>query len=46
MIIRELTISEYDSAAPRLAEILVDAVDSGLFHHPDPLEQDVAKPTG
>jgi len=29
MIIRELTISEYDAAVPRLAEILVDAVDAG-----------------
>jgi hypothetical protein len=44
MIIRELTISEYDSSAPRLAEILVDAVDSGAgvtFMHP--LAQDVAE---
>ncbi len=29
MIVRELTISEYDSRVPRLAGILVDAVDSG-----------------
>jgi len=44
MIIRELTISEYDSSVPRLAEILVDAVDSGAgvtFMHP--LAQDVAE---
>ena len=44
MIIRELTISEYDAAVPRLAEILVDAVDSGAgvtFMHP--LAQDVAE---
>ena len=44
MIIRELTSSEYDAAVPRLAEILVDAVDSGAgvtFMHP--LAQDVAE---
>jgi GNAT superfamily N-acetyltransferase len=44
MIIRELTISEYGSSVPRLAEILVDAVDSGAgvtFMHP--LPQDVAE---
>jgi GNAT superfamily N-acetyltransferase len=44
MIIRELTISEYDAAVPRLAAILVDAVDSGAgvtFMHP--LAQDVAE---
>jgi GNAT superfamily N-acetyltransferase len=44
MTIRELTISEYDSSVPRLAEILVDAVDSGAgvtFMHP--LAQDVAE---
>jgi GNAT superfamily N-acetyltransferase len=44
MTIRELTISEYDSSVPRLAEILVDAVDSGAgvtFLHP--LAQDVAE---
>lgn len=29
MIIRELTIAEYDSCIPRLAAILIDAVDSG-----------------
>ena len=44
MIIRELTSSEYDAAVPRLAGILVDAVDSGagvtLMH---PLAQDVAE---
>jgi GNAT superfamily N-acetyltransferase len=44
MIIRELTSSEYDAAVPRLAEILVDAVDSGAgvtFMHP--LAQEVAE---
>jgi GNAT superfamily N-acetyltransferase len=44
MIIRELTIPEYDAAVPRLAEVLVDAVDSGAgvtFMHP--LAQDVAE---
>ncbi|HQX84317.1 MAG TPA: GNAT family N-acetyltransferase, partial [Aestuariivirga sp.] len=44
MIIRELTSSDYDAAVPRLAEILVDAVDSGAgvtFMHP--LPQDVAE---
>jgi len=44
MIIRELTVSEYDAAVPRLAGILVDAVDSGAgvtFMHP--LAQDVAE---
>jgi GNAT superfamily N-acetyltransferase len=44
MIIRELTIPEYDAAVPRLAGILVDAVDSGAgvtFMHP--LAQDVAE---
>ena len=44
MIIRELTSSEYDAAVPRLAGILVDAVDSGAgvtFMHP--LVQDVAE---
>ncbi len=44
MIIRELTSSEYDAAVPRLAGILVDAVDSGAgvtFMHP--LAQDVAE---
>ena len=44
MIIRELTISEYDASVPRLARILVDAVDSGAgvtFMHP--LAQDVAE---
>ncbi len=44
MIIRELTSSAYDAAVPRLAEILVDAVDSGAgvtFMHP--LAQDVAE---
>ena len=29
MIVRELTISEYDARVPRLAEILIDAVDTG-----------------
>jgi acetyltransferase len=29
MIIRELTIEDYDSSVPRLAEILIDAVHSG-----------------
>jgi GNAT superfamily N-acetyltransferase len=44
MIVRELTIAEYDSSVPRLAEILIDAVDSGAgvtFMHP--LAQDVAE---
>ncbi len=44
MIVRELTSSEYDAAVPRLAGILVDAVDSGAgvtFMHP--LPQDVAE---
>jgi GNAT superfamily N-acetyltransferase len=44
MIVRELTSSEFDDAVPRLAEILVDAVDSGAgvtFMHP--LPQDVAE---
>ena len=44
MIIRELTSSDYDAAVPRLAEMLVDAVDSGAgvtFMHP--LPQDVAE---
>jgi GNAT superfamily N-acetyltransferase len=44
MIVRKLTIPEYDAAVPRLAEILVDAVDSGAgvtFMHP--LAQDVAE---
>jgi GNAT superfamily N-acetyltransferase len=44
MIIRELTSSEYDTAVPRLAGILVDAVDSGAgvtFMHP--LARDVAE---
>ena len=44
MIIRELTSLEYDSAVPRLAAILVDAVESGAgvtFMHP--LAQDVAE---
>jgi ribosomal protein S18 acetylase RimI-like enzyme len=44
MIIRELTIAEYNASVPRLAEILVDAVDSGAgvtFMHP--LAQDVAE---
>ena len=37
MIVRELTSSEDDAAVPRLADILVDAVDSGAgvtFMHP------------
>jgi len=44
MIVRELTISEYDASVSRLAGILVDAVDSGAgvtFMHP--LAQDVAE---
>lgn len=44
MIIRELTISEYDSSVPRLAEILIDAVASGAgvsFMHP--LAKDAAE---
>ncbi|MDP1702967.1 MAG: GNAT family N-acetyltransferase [Aestuariivirga sp.] len=44
MIIRELTSSEYDTAVPSLANILVDAVDSGAgvtFMHP--LSPDVAE---
>jgi GNAT superfamily N-acetyltransferase len=44
MIIRELTIPEYDSRVPRLAEILIDAVDSGAgvsFMHP--LSQEIAE---
>ena len=44
MIIRELTISEYDAAVPRLAEILVDAVDSGAgVTFLWPLERNVAE---
>ncbi len=44
MIIRELTIPEYDSCVLRLAEILIDAVDAGAgvsFMHP--LAKDVAE---
>lgn len=44
MIVRELTVAEYDATVPRLAGILVDAVDSGAgvtFMHP--LAQDVAE---
>ena len=44
MIVRELTISEYEARVPRLAEILIDAVDSGAgvtFMHP--LERNVAE---
>ena len=44
MIIRELTIAEYDASVPRLADILIDAVDSGAgvsFMHP--LAKDVAQ---
>jgi ribosomal protein S18 acetylase RimI-like enzyme len=44
MIVRELTGAGYDAAVPRLAEILVDAVDSGAgvtFMHP--LAPDVAE---
>lgn len=44
MIVRELTIPEYGSSVPRLAEILIDAVDSGAgvtFMHP--LARDVAE---
>jgi GNAT superfamily N-acetyltransferase len=44
MIIRELVASEYDSQVPRLAEILVDAVDSGAgVTFMWPLAQDVAE---
>jgi ribosomal protein S18 acetylase RimI-like enzyme len=44
MIVRELAGAEYGAAVPRLAEILVDAVDSGAgvtFMHP--LAQEVAE---
>ena len=44
MIIRELTVSDYDAAVPRLADILVDAVDLGAgvtFMHP--LARDAAE---
>ena len=44
MIIRELTIPEYDSCVPRLGAILIDAVDAGAgvtFLHP--LSPDVAE---
>ena len=44
MIIRELTISEYDAHVPRLAEILIDAVDAGAgVTFLWPLEKDVAE---
>jgi GNAT superfamily N-acetyltransferase len=44
MIIRELTIAEYGAHVPRLAEILVDAVDSGAgVTFLWPLEKDVAE---
>jgi GNAT superfamily N-acetyltransferase len=44
MIIRELSASEYDSCVPRLAEILVDAVDAGAgVTFMWPLAQDVAE---
>ena len=44
MIIRELTVAEYESRVPRLAEILVDAVDSGAgVTFLWPLEKDVAE---
>ena len=44
MIVRELTILEFDACVPRLAEILIDAVDAGAgvsFMHP--LAKDVAE---
>ena len=44
MIIRELTIIEYESRIPRLGAILIDAVDAGAgvtFLHP--LSKDVAE---
>lgn len=44
MIIRELTIAEYGAHVPRLAEILVDAVDAGAgVTFLWPLEKDVAE---
>lgn len=44
MIIRELTIAEYNARVPRLAEILVDAVDSGAgVTFLWPLEKDMAE---
>ena len=44
MIIRELIISEYESCVPRLAEILVDAVDAGAgVTFLWPLEKDLAE---
>ncbi len=44
MIIRELTVAEYESRVPRLADILVDAVDSGAgVTFLWPLAKDVAE---
>jgi GNAT superfamily N-acetyltransferase len=44
MIVRELTISDYDAAVPRLADILVDAVDAGAgVTFLWPLEKNVAE---